>query len=53
MAYWREIVESLTDGVIVLSPTLELLSLNSAAETLLGTSHISRQLTDRLIEQNP
>ena len=53
MAYWREIVESLTDGVIVLSPTLELLSLNSAAETLLGTSHISRQFTDRLIEQNP
>ena len=52
MALWREIVESLPDAVIVLSPTRELMTLNSAAETLLGASHVTRQLTDRVMEQN-
>jgi two-component system, NtrC family, nitrogen regulation sensor histidine kinase GlnL len=53
MPLWREIVESLPDGVIVLSPTRELLALNSAAESLLSASHVTRQFTDRLLKQNP
>ena len=53
MTLWREIVESLPDGVIVLSPTLELMALNSAAETLLSASHVTRHLTDRLMVHNP
>ena len=52
MALWREIVESLPDAVIVLSPMRELMALNSAAETLLGASQVTRQLTDRIMEQN-
>ncbi len=53
MTLWREIVENLPDGVIVLSPTLELMALNSAAETLLSASHVTRHLTDRLMVHNP
>lgn len=52
MTLWREIVESLPDAVIVLSPSRELLAFNSAAETLLGVSHVSRQHIDRVMEQN-
>lgn len=53
MVLWREIVEGLPDSVIVLSATRDLIALNSAAEALLSASHVTRQLTDRLIEQNP
>jgi two-component system nitrogen regulation sensor histidine kinase GlnL len=52
MALWREIVESLPDAVIVLSPQRQLVALNSAAETLLEASHVTSQLTDRILEQN-
>jgi two-component system, NtrC family, nitrogen regulation sensor histidine kinase GlnL len=49
---WREIVDSLTDGVVVLSSDLDVLAVNAAAETLLGASHIRRPLVDRLFRRN-
>jgi two-component system nitrogen regulation sensor histidine kinase GlnL len=49
---WREIVDSLTDAVIAVSPDLEVLAINAAAETLLGASHIGRSLLDRLFNRN-
>ncbi|HVA78901.1 MAG TPA: ATP-binding protein [Candidatus Binataceae bacterium] len=53
MKLWRDIIDSLPDAIIVLSGTFEPLSVNPAAETMLGTSSITRpQLTD-LLEHNP
>jgi two-component system nitrogen regulation sensor histidine kinase GlnL len=49
---WREIVDSLTDAIVVLSPDLEVLAVNAAAETLLGASHIRRPVLDRLFRRN-
>ncbi len=49
---WREIVDSLTDAVVALSSELDVLGVNAAAETLLGTSHIRRPLVDRLFRRN-
>ncbi len=53
MKLWRDIIDSLPDAIIVLSGTFEPMSVNPAAETMLGTSSITRpQLTD-LLEHNP
>lgn len=49
---WREIVDSLNDAVVVVSPDLDVLAVNAAAETLLGASHIRRPLLDRLFRRN-
>jgi two-component system, NtrC family, nitrogen regulation sensor histidine kinase GlnL len=49
---WREIVDSLTDAVVVVSPDLDVLAFNAAAETLLGASQIRRSLLDRLLRRN-
>src|SRR5690242_6239668 len=49
---WREIVESLTDAVIVASLDLDVLAINPAAETLLGASQIRRPVLDRLFRGN-
>jgi two-component system nitrogen regulation sensor histidine kinase GlnL len=50
---WREVVESLTGAVVVVSSELEVLAVNAAAETMLGASHIQRPLLDRLFRRNP
>lgn len=49
---WREIVDSLTDAVVVVSPDLDVLAFNAAAETLLGASRIRRSILDRLFKRN-
>jgi len=49
---WREIVDSLTDAIVVVSSDLEVLAVNAAAETVLGVSHIRRPVTDRLFKHN-
>ena len=49
---WREIVDSLNDAVIVLSPDLDVVAVNPAAETLLGASQIKRPVLDRLFRRN-
>ncbi|MBV8454400.1 MAG: PAS domain-containing protein [Deltaproteobacteria bacterium] len=49
---WREIVDSLTDAIVVVSSDLEVLAVNAAAETVLGASHIRRSVTDRLFKHN-
>ncbi len=49
---WREIVDSLTDAILVLSPDLEIITINAAAETLLGASPIRRPLLERLFSRN-
>ena len=49
---WREIVDSLTDAVVVVSSDLEVLAVNAAAETVLGASHIRRPVLDRLFRHN-
>jgi len=50
--FWREIVDSLTDAIVVVSSDLEVIAINAAAETLLGASHIRRPLLDRLFRRN-
>jgi two-component system, NtrC family, nitrogen regulation sensor histidine kinase GlnL len=49
---WRQIVDSLTDAIVVVSPDLEVFANNGAAETLLGASPIRRPLLDRLFRRN-
>ncbi|MBV8361232.1 MAG: PAS domain-containing protein [Deltaproteobacteria bacterium] len=49
---WREIVDSLTDAIVVVSSDLEVLAVNAAAETMLGASHIRRPVLDRLFRHN-
>lgn len=50
--FWREVVDSLTDAIVVVSPDLEVVAVNSAAETLLGASRVRRSLSDRLFRPN-
>jgi two-component system, NtrC family, nitrogen regulation sensor histidine kinase GlnL len=50
--FWREIVDSLTDAIVVVSRDLEVIAINAAAETLLGASHIRRPLVNRLFSLN-
>ncbi|HKV56168.1 MAG TPA: ATP-binding protein [Candidatus Binataceae bacterium] len=52
-ALWREIVDSLTDAVLALSPELEVLEVNAAAETLFGASQIGKALLERTLRHNP
>jgi len=49
---WREIVDSLSDGVIVLSPAYEPIATNPALHTLLVTSHVDRGTIGRLLKRN-
>ena len=49
---WREIVDSLTGAIVVVSSDLEVLAVNAAAETMLGASHIRRPVLDRLFGHN-
>lgn len=52
MDLWRQIVENLAGAVIALSPELDPLAVNPAAETLLGASHVSRAFLQRLTDHN-
>jgi two-component system, NtrC family, nitrogen regulation sensor histidine kinase GlnL len=49
---WRDILDSLGDAVVVLSPELEPVAANAAAQTLLETSQVGRTLVSRLMRRN-
>jgi two-component system, NtrC family, nitrogen regulation sensor histidine kinase GlnL len=49
---WHEILDCLHDAVIVLSPTLDPLAVNAAAEATLEASQVNRALVGRLIRRN-
>jgi two-component system nitrogen regulation sensor histidine kinase GlnL len=49
---WREIVDSLTGAIVVVSADLEVLASNAAAETLLSASRLRRPLIERLLRRN-
>jgi len=49
---WHEILDCLNDAVIVLSPTLDPLAVNAAAEAFLEASKVSRSVIGRLIRHN-
>jgi two-component system, NtrC family, nitrogen regulation sensor histidine kinase GlnL len=48
---WRDVLDSLTDAVVVLSPRLDIVLRNPAAEALLG-SQLSRGLAEALLGRN-
>jgi two-component system nitrogen regulation sensor histidine kinase GlnL len=49
---WREIIDSLGDAVFVISPALEPIAVNAAAETFLGASQVNRAVINRLLGRN-
>ena len=49
---WRDVLDSLNDAVMVLSPHLDILLKNPAAEALLG-SQVNRGLVEALLGRNP
>jgi two-component system, NtrC family, nitrogen regulation sensor histidine kinase GlnL len=49
---WHEILDCLSDAVIVLSPTLDPLAVNAAAEATLEASKPGRSMIGRLIGRN-
>jgi two-component system, NtrC family, nitrogen regulation sensor histidine kinase GlnL len=49
---WHDILDSLNDGVVVLSPGLDILAINPAAEALLG-SQVNPALVRELLARNP
>jgi two-component system nitrogen regulation sensor histidine kinase GlnL len=49
---WHEILDSLNDAVIVLSPKLDPLAVNAAAEATLEASQVGRSMIGRLIRRN-
>jgi two-component system, NtrC family, nitrogen regulation sensor histidine kinase GlnL len=51
--FWREIIDSLSDALIVVSPDLDLITINDAAETLIETSRPNRTHVERLLQRNP
>jgi two-component system, NtrC family, nitrogen regulation sensor histidine kinase GlnL len=51
--FWREIIDSLSDALIVVSPDLDLITINDAAETLIETSRPNRAHIERLLQRNP
>jgi two-component system, NtrC family, nitrogen regulation sensor histidine kinase GlnL len=52
LTLWRDVLDSLNDAVVVLSPHLDILVTNPAAEALLGTQ-INRGLLETLLGRNP
>ena len=52
MELWREIVDSLGDAVMVISPTFEPIAANAASEMLLGVSQVNSGVFERLIRHN-
>lgn len=53
MEFWREILDSLGDAVIAVSPLFEPIAANAAAETLFGVSKIDSALLERAMKRNP
>ncbi|HTT75513.1 MAG TPA: ATP-binding protein [Candidatus Binataceae bacterium] len=51
--FWREIIDSLSDALIVLGPAFDLITINDAAETLIETSRPTRAHVERLFQHNP
>jgi two-component system, NtrC family, nitrogen regulation sensor histidine kinase GlnL len=49
---WHEILDCLNDAVIVLSPKLDPLAVNAAAEATLEASQVGRSMIGRLIRRN-
>lgn len=52
MDLWHEILDSLNDAVIVLSPALDPIAFNAAAEAVLEASKVDRSKVGRLIRRN-
>ena len=52
MNLWHDIIDSLTDGIIVLSAAMEPLVANPAAETMLGVSQVNGATIADLVRQN-
>jgi two-component system, NtrC family, nitrogen regulation sensor histidine kinase GlnL len=49
---WREIVDSLSDAVVVFDPALAPIAMNPAAETLFGVSHLNEIAVGALLRNN-
>src|ERR1700683_167850 len=49
---WRDIVDSLPDAVIVVDRDLKPISVNPAAETMLGVSQLGRTLFGNILRHN-
>ncbi len=49
---WRDVLDSLNDAVVVMSPQLDILLTNPAADALLG-SQINRDVVRTLLSRNP
>src|SRR5260370_23985806 len=49
---WHDIIDSLTDAIIVLSPAMEPQVVNPAAETMLGVSQVTAATVADLVRQN-
>lgn len=52
MNLWRDIVDSLSDAILVLSPEMEPQVVNPAAETMLGVSPVNNLTVADLVRQN-
>ena len=49
---WQEIVDSLSDAVVVFDPALVPIAMNPAAETLFGVSHLNEAAVGALLRNN-
>ena len=52
MNLWRDIIDSLTDAILVLSPTMDPQVVNPAAETMLGVTPVTASTVADLVRQN-
>lgn len=52
VSYWRDIIDSLSEGIIVLSAALEPVAVNPAAESLIGVSQSNPALMKDLMRRN-
>src|ERR1035437_9367611 len=52
LSLWHDIIDSLTDAIIVLSPAMEPQAVNPAAKTMLGVSQVSAATVADLVHQN-
>jgi len=49
---WQEIVDSLSDALVVFDPALAPIAMNPAAETLFGVSHLNEAAVGALLRNN-
>jgi nitrogen-specific signal transduction histidine kinase len=52
LGLWREIVDSLSDAVVVFGSDLALIAMNQAAETLFGVSHLNEVAVGAMLRSN-